>query len=220
MFAPMKILKVVCFIFCLSANLYAQDPLRFEKEIATLKTTDSLVEKKKLILFTGSSSIRLWKDLKTSFLAYNIVNRGFGGSETSDLVYYFDQLILPYQPKKIFIYEGDNDINSGKTPERILSDMDQLMKLVRTKLSPSVKVFIISPKPSIARWALKDKYVVFNAQLKAWTRTQKRVKFIDVWTPALDHDGKVLSDIFVADNLHMNKKGYDIWVKVIGPYLR
>jgi lysophospholipase L1-like esterase len=36
----------------------------------------------------------------------------------------------------------------------------------------------------------------------------------------LDEDGIVMQDIFLEDGLHMNKKGYDIWAKAIGPLLR
>ena len=194
-------------------------PARFKAEVEQITANDGSLNKKNVILFTGSSSIRMWNSLQSDFPNYNIVNRGFGGSQTSDLIYYFDQLILPYHPKKIFIYEGDNDISTGKSTEQILVGMDSLITMIRQKVSPTVPVYIISPKPSISRWHLKDKYVDFNNQMSKLASTKKEVYFIDVWTPALDNDGTVFKDIFLEDGLHMNAKGYAIWAKVLRKYL-
>lgn len=213
-----KILFLVIFQFILT-TLVAQDPHRFEKEVNDLVKGDSKVSKKGLILFTGSSSIRMWKDLKTDFPKQNVLNHGFGGSDMADLLYYAKPLILDYQPKRVFIYEGDNDINAGKTPEVILQNAEKLLTLLRAELSPGVKIIFISAKPSVARWHLKAKYEDFNRQLKLWTSTKKNVLYADVWTPMLDANGEVFKDIFLEDNLHMNRKGYDIWKGVIGKFL-
>jgi lysophospholipase L1-like esterase len=214
-----KILYVLLFQ-CLAITLVAQDPLRFEKEVSNLVAGDSLVNKKKLIVFTGSSSIRMWNDLKTDFPNHNVLNRGFGGSEMSDLVYFAKPLILNYKPSAVFIYEGDNDISVGRSVEVILSNADKLVTQIRQQLLANVKIIFISAKPSVARWQLKAKYEDFNRQLKQWTATKKNVLYVDVWTPMLDEKGEVRNDLFLADNLHMNRKGYDIWKKVIAPYLK
>ena len=203
----------------LQVNVYAQGPLRFKDEVAELTANDGSLNKENIILFTGSSSVRMWKSLQTDFPKYNIVNRGFGGSQTSDLLYYFDKLILPYNAKKIFIYEGDNDLSVGKSPEQILSTMDSVVTLIRQKVSPTVPVYVISPKPSTSRWHLKDKYIEFNKRMSKWASSKKEVYFVDVWTPALDAKGNVVKDIFLEDGLHMNRKGYEIWVDVIRKYL-
>ncbi|HKY55377.1 MAG TPA: GDSL-type esterase/lipase family protein [Anaerolineales bacterium] len=198
---------------------YGQDALRFKDEVAQLTANDQSLNRKDIILFTGSSSIVMWNSLQADFPKYNILNRGFGGSQTSDLLFYFDQLILAYNPKKIFIYEGDNDISAGKSTDQILSSMDSLITLIRQKVSATVPVYVISPKPSIARWNLKDKYVEFNTRMAQLASTKEQVYFVDVWTPAIGGDGTVLKDIFIEDGLHMNQKGYAIWANVIRRYL-
>lgn len=206
-------------VWCLSISLSAQDPTRFQGEIDKLLTADSSVKHKKLILFTGSSSIRMWKSLATDFPNHNTLNRGFGGSEMTDLLYYAEQLIIKHNPKEIFIYEGDNDINSGKSPDEILKTADQLLTLIRTKLPKNIKIFFISPKPSLARWHLKETYLTYNQQLKSWTKQHKKVFFVDVWSPLLNSNGEVLKDIFIQDGLHLNEKGYKIWAKAIEGFL-
>jgi len=206
-------------LLCSFTGLSGQDPLRFEKEIQSLIAGDTSVSNQNLILFTGSSSIRFWSSLKQDFAEYNVVNRGFGGSEMIDLLYYAEQLILKHKPKKIFIYEGDNDINSGKFPEEILRTADELLKLIRARLPKKVEIIFISAKPSVARWQLKESYQVFNSQLKDWTLKHKRVKFADVWNPMLDDKGEVRTDLFIEDNLHMNQKGYEIWTDVLQKFM-
>jgi lysophospholipase L1-like esterase len=195
-------------VLLISLPILAQDPLRFKDEVNQLIAGDSTVNKKKLILFVGSSSIGFWKSLGNDFQKYNTLNRGFGGSEMSDLVFYADKLIVPYRPKQIFIYEGDNDLSNGKNPDEIV------------KLPRKTQVYFISPKPSIARWSLKAKYEELNQKLNLFAKKNKHVTFIDVWTSMLGPDGTVMKDIFIDDGLHMNTKGYGIWVRVIGPYLK
>jgi lysophospholipase L1-like esterase len=212
-----KVITFVFFQFILVTGI-AQDPLRFQKEVNDLAAADSTIHRKKLILFTGSSTIRLWSSLKSDFPAHNVLNRGFGGSEMSDLFYYASSLILNYNPRMIFIYEGDNDINSGKSLEEIVSSAEQLVTLIRAQL-PRVKIIFISAKPSLARWHLRSKYEEFNGQLRDWTKTKKNVLYADVWTPMLDSSGEVRKDLFLEDNLHMNQSGYAIWVAVLKKYL-
>ncbi|MBN8578846.1 MAG: G-D-S-L family lipolytic protein [Cytophagales bacterium] len=211
-----------CIFTLLLANmllfLQAQDPLRFRDEINALLQGDSAIDRNRVVLFTGSSSIRLWPDLKASFPKHNTLNRGFGGSEMSDLLYYASSLILAYKPEKIFIYEGDNDLNAGKSAEEILTTANQLLQRIRKEL-PACKVIFIAAKPSPARWQLKAKYENFNVKLAAWTKTQSQVYFADIWKPMLDKNGAPMQNLFLEDNLHMNEQGYAIWTKVLVKFL-
>ena len=211
---------VVVLLLLFVGSLKAQEISRFQAEVDKLIAGDSAIDKKNVILFTGSSSIRVWTSLKTDFPEHNVLNRGFGGSEMADLVHFADKLIMPYRPKQIFIYEGDNDINAGKSPDEILNEADKLLSLIRKKLSRKVEVVFISPKPSLIRWQLKDKYLDYNRKLEQWTKRQKNVTFIDVWTPMLDAEGNVMKDLFIEDGLHMNRKGYEIWKKVIDRFIK
>lgn len=176
-------------------------------------------DKSNVILFTGSSSIRLWKDLTSSFPNHHVLNLGFGGSEMADLLYYTDELILPLRPIQIFIYEGDNDISKGRSEDQIIALADSILARIQTQL-PKTEVIFISPKPSLARWHLKENYQSFNKVFKAWIDKQNNVRYADVWTPMTDENGNVLKDIFIQDNLHLNEKGYKIWTDVIRKYIK
>ena len=214
----LKILLVLFTMVCLTYDLSGQDPLRFKEEInLMLSGEEGMGSDTDLIVFTGSSSIRMWESLSDDFSEATLLNRGFGGSQMSDLLYYKKELILQYRPARIFIYEGDNDIWEGKSTDEILSDAAKLLKSIKESL-PTSKVYFISAKPSIARWGMADKYRQFNRRLEQWTEEQG-VSFIDIWTPMCDADGDVLQDLFIEDDLHMNEKGYAIWKDVIGPFV-
>lgn len=114
------------FLFILTFILgHAQGPNRFDSEVeAILKKYDTLWDaSRETVVFTGSSSIRIWTDLQTRFPEHQIVNSGFGGSQASDLLTFVEELILKYHPKKVFIYEGDNDISARKSPNTIIGTM-------------------------------------------------------------------------------------------------
>lgn len=171
------------------------------------------------VLLVGSSSIAMWRDVADYFPKHRILNRGFGGSEFSDLIYYADRVIYPYRPSKIFIYEGDNDLAAGDTPKSVLKGAKKLRKMIAKNLGKDIPVIFIAPKPSVARWNLKAEYEDLNARLGKYASKKANTEFADVWTPALDEDGMVYTDIFLGDNLHMNAKGYAIWEKVLQPYI-
>ena len=212
----MKIL-VLLVSFFFSLPLLAQDPLRFEEEVSKFKNASENFPTENRIVFTGSSSIRLWVDFKSYFPNHNVINTGFGGSETSDLIHYQDLLIKQFKPKQVFIYEGDNDTNSGKSVSNIMKD---LKRLVESLKSDGINdIVLISSKPSIARWQLKNDYERLNAKMFKFTQADESLRFANVWDIMLDKSGEVRKDIFIEDDLHMNKKGYDLWIKAIEPLL-
>jgi lysophospholipase L1-like esterase len=157
-------------------------------------------------------------DVVRLFPEYKVLNRGFGGSQFSDLLYYVNRVVTPYKPAKIFIYEGDNDIFLGENPKNILKEAKKVRKIIAKKL-PGVPVVFISAKPSVARWKLKEQYESFNRGLKKYAKRAKLTGYADVWSPMLDQSGKVFTHIFREDGLHMNDEGYKIWQAVLKPYL-
>lgn len=213
-----KTLGIFILIFLIHP-VFCQDPKRFQAEIDVFKAdTTDYTAKGNLILFAGSSSIRMWTDLQADFPGKTVLNRGFGGSVMSDLLYYIDTVIIQYRPVMIFIYEGDNDISSGKKPEEILQSAGKLVDRIRKKL-PNSTICFISAKPSILRWKLKDSYTSLNKQLMDFTQQRSNVFYLDVWGKMLDSGGNLRADLFLDDGLHMNRKGYDIWKEAVSVFL-
>ncbi len=194
----------------------------FRKEIDAFKKKDSMqMPPAHSILFVGSSSFTKWTDVQDYFPGYPILNRGFGGSTLPDVTRYADEIIIPYHPKQIIIYCGENDfiVSDTITAEIVLHRFQQLFSIIRSKL-PKVPVAFISIKPSRSRWKYEPKFVEANKLVKDFLSKQSNTSFINVHTAMLNADGSVMADIFIADNLHMNAKGYHIWQPIILPYLK
>lgn len=171
------------------------------------------------VLFVGSSSIRAWDNLRSSFPNLKVINRGFGGSHLEDVNYYFDRLVTAYKPKTIVLYAGENDITAGTTPETVAENYRKFAQMVRAKL-PKTKLFFVSLKPSPSRWKLADQFQKANELIKAEIAMDKNAQYVDIWKPMLAANGEPLPDIFKTDNLHMNEKGYAIWKGILDKYLR
>lgn len=217
----MNLLKIIgLYVLVISAvNLYAQDPTRFNNDVEKLVNTGyNFSDNKKLVLFTGSSSVRMWINVQEYFPGYNVINNGFGGSHFSDLIYFYNKLIIPHQPDILFIYEGDNDIASKEKPRKIVKEAKFLLSKIRRDL-PNTDVVLISAKPSVARWDLRNEYQKLNKKLAKLADKQNKVEFADIWAAMVDENGNVFPDVFLEDNLHMNKKGYDIWGKELSRFL-
>ena len=190
------------------------DPHRFDDAIAAFEAADkaSMPEPGK-VLFLGSSSIRRW-DTARAFPEIDSINRGFGGSQTSDCIYFFDRIVLPYKPKVIVLYEGDNDIGAGKSTEQVVKDFQTFAKQVRVKL-PGTKIVYIPIKPSIKRASLWNKMENVNQEVQTMAAIRKGLYYADIATPMLATGSPPDESLFAKDGLHLSDKGTALWASVI-----
>lgn len=173
---------------------------------------------KQATLFIGSSSIRFWDTLATDFPGVRVINRGFGGSEIRDSTWYAGRIVVPYAPRQVLLYAGDNDLASGRSPVQLRDDFRGFMARLRHDL-PRVRIAYISNKPSPSRVHLLAAQREANSLIRQDIATMRGVQFIDVFTPMLDAQGRPREDLFREDRLHMNRAGYELWKRVVAPYL-
>jgi lysophospholipase L1-like esterase len=196
------------------------DPARWETDIRAFEAADAADPPAKGgIVFIGSSSIRLWTSLATDFPGMPVLNRGFGGSQLPEVTTYVGRIVRPYQPRQVIVYCGGNDINAGRSATDVLTDFQALVRAIHAA-GPGTRVAYISVAPNPARWSQIEIVKAANQAIKEWIATDPRLTFIDVFAAMLGPDGQPKPDIFVADRLHMNAKGYAIWRAVVGPHLR
>jgi lysophospholipase L1-like esterase len=194
------------------------DPLRFEDQIASFKNWDSKNSfPEKAILFTGSSSARMWNTAE-SFPDYPVINRGFGGSHISDVQYFFDDVIAPYNPSVIVLYAGDNDVAAGKSTDQIVDDYKRLSEQIISQF-PEISLLFVSIKPSSSRWSLWPQMMEVNNQIEQYSSVNKQLFYVDLATPLLTSDGTPDDSLFMDDLLHLNEAGYDRWNDAIAPVL-
>lgn len=213
----MRVLFIMSLFFTVLGQ--SQQNSTFGSEVALInKKYDSIWNpSRETIVFTGSSSVRLWKNLQAIFPNHQIINSGFGGSQAIDLLTYNQELILKYQPTKVFIYEGDNDIYARKKSKEIFNSLSEIITQIKHQ-NKATEIILISPKPSIARWDLKKDYKKFNRKLKRYCKRNTQLKFANVWDIML-HKNKLKTELFIDDGLHMNDKGYQLWYTVINNYM-
>jgi lysophospholipase L1-like esterase len=202
-------------------HAFDPDPARYANAIAAFASADAqAMPPQDAIVCTGSSSMRRWHGrIHADLPGLTVIPRGFGGSQLSDMIWFAQDLILKYQPRAVLLYEGDNDIHHGKSPERIRDDLAHLVAFCRATL-PELRFYVISIKPSIARQALWPKAQAANALLREFCANTTGLTFIDITPVMLTPAGEPRADLLVADQLHLNDAGYDLWAGVIAPLLR
>lgn len=203
--------------YCTLVASAQQSPAPFQKEIEAFEASDAKAPPPKdAVLFIGSSSIRLWKTLEQDFPGMTVINRGFGGSQVEHSLRYADRIVLPYRPRLIVLYAGDNDLASGKSPTRVADDFKAFAAKVREAL-PQTPVLYVSIRPSAARWHLYGRQWLTNRIIEAFAEADPQVEFVDVVPTLLGPDGRPREEFLVADKLHLNEAGYRAWTAVIRP---
>jgi len=173
---------------------------------------------KNAVLFVGSSSIVLWKTLAQDFPEYQTINRGFGGSQIADSVFFADRIILPYKPRVIVFRAGTNDIAAGKSPEQVFEDFKAFVMTVRARL-PETRIVFLALNPTIARWNNFVKESRANELIKNYIAAGNNLVYIDTVTPALGTDGKPRPELYALDKLHNSSACYKLWVQLVRPHL-
>jgi len=210
------------FLLFICSGLLAQeptprpDPARFAKDIAALAKLEAV---KGGIVFTGSSSIRLWKTLKEDFSGLPVVNCGFGGSVANDLIVHFDTVVARHEPKLIVTYTGSNDINAKLTVKEAMADYTQFLNLVHERL-PNTRVIITSVKIGEKRIAQMPQVHEVNRQLKAWAQDTDWARYVDCTSYLADEKGHPIRKYYAKDLLHLSPEGYEEWKKILAPILR
>ena len=192
---------------------------RWESEIAAYEAADKTNPPPKGgIIFIGSSTIRLWKSLQEDFPKHKVINRGFGGSELADSVYFADRLIFPHEPRQIFLRAGNNDIHNGRLPEEVAADFAAFVKKVHERL-PKTQITFISLCPVPDRWPEQDKNRRVNQLIREMAINMPHVSYVDAWNISLTNEGRARPELFVADQLHFNADGYKLLAERVRPFL-
>lgn len=193
---------------------------RFEKDIQAFEQQDRITPPpQNAILFWGSSSFRLWHTLHEDLPNLPIINRGFGGARLSDLIYFMDRIVIPYQPRTLVIYGGSLDIHgSDKSPDHVLNLFKQFKEKVHTHL-PQTKICYISMKPSISKWDSIQLDRETNHLISDYAQKTDRVEYIDIWTPMTQDSSPPPATLFLPDLNHVNHTAYKMWAQTIRPFI-
>jgi lysophospholipase L1-like esterase len=167
------------------------------------------------IVFTGSSSIRMWKTLEDDMAPRAVLNRGFGGAHLDHVNTFASRIVLPYAPRAIVLYAGDNDIAAGKDAERVTADFERFVTLIRAGGSDAPILFV-AIKPSRLRFGDWPEMARANAAIAARCAADARLHYVDVATPMLaeaEPGQPPPRSLFQLDGLHLSAEGYALWTR-------
>lgn len=202
-----------------SAGVAAPDPSRFDADIAAFEAEDRATPPAPGgVLFVGSSSIRLWTSLATDFPGLTPLNRGFGGSTLSEVVHFADRIVIPYHPRLIVLYAGDNDIEMGRSARQVFDDYRAFVALSHREL-PNTRIIFIAVKPSPSRWSKVGEMREANRLIRDFAARDSLQQFVDVFTPMIGGNGHPRPELFQDDSLHMTPKGYELWRGLVAPVI-
>ena len=195
---------------------------RYDDEIESLvnmsdNDTDTICD----ALFVGSSSIRLWHNLKDAMQPLNVKNRGYGGAMMRDMMINYHRIMAHYQPKTVVMY-CDNDICGWTEGDLSVSQVSALYKSFINKIQkdyPATTVYFLSIKHSLSRENLRGQQHALNAIMKEYSDKTSGLVYVDMTTPLLDERAEINDALFMDDHLHLNPNGYDLWNNALKPLL-
>ena len=219
-------LGILLVIFLTSAGAYLHylsssknDPAFFESAIVAFEASDrESMPAPGGIVFVGSSSIRFWSTLAEDMAPLAVLNRGFGGAHFVHVNHNAARIVLPYSPRAVVVYAGDNDIGAGTMIADVVGGFTKFVALMHAEL-PETEIYYLPIKPSKLRWKLWDSMSRANGEIMAITQTDARLHYLDVATPLLNSNREPRDDVFLLDGLHMNETGYAEWTAVVRPVL-
>ncbi|QIX62079.1 hypothetical protein HER32_13135 [Hymenobacter sp. BT18] len=206
-----------------TAAAFITNPAQWAAEVRAFARQDSLTPlPKRPVLFYGSSSVRKWTTLQQDFPGLPVLNRGFGGSRFPDALYFFDELVLGYRPRQVVLYEGDNDLGAGATPQQVYASFREFEKRMRQHQPlRRVPLVFLAIKPSPVRWALYPKVQEANQLIRQYIEAHpKYLRFVDTATPLLGPNGRPRPAFYESDSLHLTPAGYAAWTQVVGKALK
>jgi lysophospholipase L1-like esterase len=196
------------------------DFAKWEKEISAFETNDKTNPPPKgAFLFIGSSTVRMWKTLPEDFPNVKVINRGFGGSQIVDSTHFAERVIFPYEPSRIFLRAGGNDLWAGKSPEEVFGDFKDFVAKVHGKL-PKTEIVFIGWNPTVARWKQADKEKALNTMVQEFVKQNPGLKYIETYPLPLGPDGQPRPELFLADKLHFNAEGYKLLAECVRPFVK
>ena len=218
--ACVRLLLALILLVATAPVAFAQPPAeRWSKALAEFDAADLATPPKPgEVLFLGSSTIVDW-DTARAFPGIKVINRGVWSSSLGEAVLRVDRLVMPYAPRLIVVYAGENDLNGGATSEQVAVDFERFTFAVHAKL-PQTRIVFIGLKPSLARWTQIHRMRAANDLIRQFCGHDDRLAFVDVDGAMLGWDEKPRRELFVEDGLHLSAQGYALWNVLLRPFVQ
>ena len=214
----MKRIVLFCILLCHCFYLSAQyeRATQWEEKIQELRDKNSKEGiQQGCVLFIGSSTFTRWGDTQKYFPNSVVVNRAFGGSMMCDQIYFFDEVVKPFNPRQVVIYEGDNDLNETETtPEQFMEDVICMSRLIHYHY-PECRILLVSIKPCPARVNSFEKYKKANRLMEEYAALYDYMDYVSVWEKFVDENDCPIMEYFKEDHIHITPEAYLLFKEVM-----
>ena len=197
-----------------------------EQEIIKLNSRLERLERytynKESIVFLGDSITSRY-DLNKYFPNYNVYNSGIAGNMTKDILENMENRIFAYNPTKVFILIGTNDlVYSGLDNDGIKNNIEEIINKIYEKNS-NTKIYLESIYPvnnSINKEIVETRT---NENIKDLNNKIEKIcnnkcTYINMYDNLTDKNGN-MKRIYTVDGLHLNKIGYKVITNKLIKYL-
>ncbi len=222
----MKTFALLCFIMCLTHLSHSQDLVTHQRVFDTipyipahhanrLEIFKKEAMNKGSILFLGNSITEggPWAELLEG---KDVVNRGIGGDIAYGILKRLDE-VIERVPSKLFLMIGINDIGQDIPDPVIADNVRKIIQRVQKEI-PSTQIYIQSILPvnpeyrGFPQHYDKQYHVLMTNQLLFKVALEADITFINLFPLFLDSRQRLREEL-TDDGLHLNKKGYEIWVE-------
>lgn len=167
-------------------------------------------------VFLGDS-ITEYYDLDEYYPDIPVVNSGHAGYATNDIIENLDEYVYQYNPSKVFILIGTNDIEEDGTVDGIVSNIEAIIDNIK-KNRPYCKIYLQSIYP-VDKAGKRDNKTISKINTKLVDLSlEKDIVYIDVYSELID-DNNILKSEYTTDGLHISDVGYKKITSILKKYI-
>ena len=186
----------------------------------------SLFTRCSFITVAGKDNPKLEEEVRMKDGSQAIVNHGFGTSSADDLLYYYDRMVRPYKPRALVLATMGNDVGFGYSAKDIMEIQARIINWAQADF-PGIRIYCFAAYPALKRKNQVNVHTRIRSEYNQYledfcARTEnciyvplvKQAFFFEDPADIGDFD-KVREDIFVEDQVHLNPKGYRMFMDFI-----
>lgn len=173
-------------------------------------------------LFLGDSITEMY-DLEKYFPDDPVVNSGVSGDATHDILEDMEKRVYQYNPSKVFLLIGTNDLAQEKSPEEIFDNIKEMIERIQEN-RPEAEIYIESVYPvnetldtEMVGKRKNEDIRSLNDLLQNYCQEEDLV-YIDVYEELIDANGQ-LTEEYTKEGLHLNENGYQVVTDILKEYI-
>lgn len=156
-----------------------------------------------------------------------VVNSGVAGYKTTDILSRIDSMVTIYNPTKVFLLIGTNDVPTSSEDE-IVENIQQIIEEIHKK-RPKAKVYLESILPvnrsddekidhGMVGERENDKIQSINKKLEQYAE-EEGITFINLYDEFVNSDNEMTLK-YTTEGLHLSSLGYLKLTNILLPYLQ